>query len=127
MIPHLQGKYLSFPARILCSFLMILSTIAFAHKTQAEPDKKPNLNQLYRTSNLPRAHLDFSMFHFVPKGDKIIEQPDQARLIFQTPTGAPDGYGQRRGTSIFYYDASGKAIRIQHLTDEEIERLNHPY
>lgn len=108
-------------------FLMILGGLIFSEQACADEAKKPSLNQLYHSSNLPRTHIDYSMFHFVPHGDKTIPQPDQSRLLFQKPTGAPDGYGERRGTTIFYYDASGKAVRIQKLTEEEINILNRPY
>lgn len=90
-------------------------------------NKKPNLDQLYKNSNLPRTHADFSMFHFVPRGDITIEQPDQARLLFRTPDGVPDGYAERRGAAVFYYDRTGKAVRVQRLTPEEIDRLNRAY
>lgn len=69
---------------------------------------------------LPRARKDFSKYHFTPPGDKIIEQPDTNRLLFWTKDGQPDGYAQRRGSSVIYYNAQGQAVRVQRLTAEEM-------
>lgn len=49
---------------------------------------------------------------FIPKGDRVKEQPDVNRLLFWTPTGEPDGYAEKRGTAVLYYDRTGKAVRV---------------
>jgi hypothetical protein len=49
----------------------------------------------------------------------VIEQPDAFRLLFQTKDGQPDGYAERRGTSVFYYDRYGKLRQIQPLPEDE--------
>lgn len=77
--------------------------------------KKPNMHQLARSSALQKAEADFSMFKYRPPGDKIIEQPDANRLLFKNPDGAPDGYAQRRGNAIIYYDRTGKVSHVQNL------------
>ncbi|CDG33541.1 MULTISPECIES: hypothetical protein [Acetobacteraceae] len=75
-------------------------------------------------SSLPRVHADYSMFHFVPRGDEVTVQPERNRLLFRKKSGQPDGYGERRGAAIVYYDSSGKPVRIQRLTPEELDRMN---
>lgn len=75
-------------------------------------------------SNLPRVHADYSMFHFVPRGDEVTIQPERGRLLFRKKSGVPDGYAERRGAAIVYYDSTGKAVRIQRLTPEELDRMN---
>ncbi|MDF7673400.1 hypothetical protein PT277_00740 [Acetobacteraceae bacterium ESL0709] len=79
---------------------------------------KPTLDQLYRSSGITHKYVDFSMFHYVPKGDQVKEEPDKQRLLFRKPGGLPDGYAERKGEVIFYYDASGKLIRIQKLAED---------
>lgn len=89
---------------------------------EADPDT-PNPAAMRRLASkppLPRAHKDFSKYRFCPPGDKIKEQPDSNRLLFWTQDGKPDGYAQRRGSSIIYYNAQGQAIRVQRLTAEEL-------
>lgn len=90
---------------------------------EAEAKKAPSLHQLYKSSSLPRTYADFSMFHFVPRGAKIVEQPERGRLIFRDKvTGQPDGYAELKGDAVLYFDATGKPIRLQHLTAEEMQR-----
>ncbi|MCX5620405.1 hypothetical protein [Bombella pollinis] len=74
-------------------------------------------------TSLPRVHADYSMFHFVPRGDEVTIQPEHGRLIFRKKSGVPDGYAERRGAAIVYYDSTGKAVRIQRLTPEELDRM----
>lgn len=86
-----------------------------------EGHKGPDMHKLAAKPPLPRAHKDFSKFRYVPQGDKVKEQADANRLFFWTPDGKPDGYAQRRGDSIIYYDAQGKAIRVQRLQPGEMD------
>ncbi|WP_025885553.1 hypothetical protein [Asaia prunellae] len=79
--------------------------------------KKPDMHQLARSSALPKAEADFSMFKFRPRGDKVIEQPDANRILFKRPDGTPDGYAQRRGNAVIYYDRFGKVSHVQSLDD----------
>ncbi|MBA5726301.1 hypothetical protein [Bombella favorum] len=92
------------------------------------PAQADDVNTIVRKpmprSSLPRVHADYSMFHFVPRGDEVTVQPERDRLLFRKKSGQPDGYAERRGAAIVYYDASGKPIRIQHLTPEELDRMN---
>lgn len=69
---------------------------------------------------VPPAHKDFSIFRFRPAGDKAVEQSDRNRLMFWTKDGRPDGYAQRRGGAIIYYNAQGNATKVQKLTQEEM-------
>ncbi|MFT8675803.1 MAG: hypothetical protein ABF990_06190 [Acetobacter sp.] len=69
---------------------------------------------------LPRAQRDFAKYRFRPKGDKVMEQPENNRLLFWTQDGRPDGYAQRRGNSVIYYNAQGQATQIQRLTPAEM-------
>ena len=69
---------------------------------------------------LPRARKDFSKYHFTPPGDRVVEQPETNRLLFWTKDGQPDGYAQRRGSSVIYYNAQGQAVRVQRLTAQEM-------
>ena len=71
-----------------------------------------SMHQLSKRPPLPRLHMDYSQYRYIPQGDKIKEQPDVNRLLFWTPTGEPDGYAEKRGTAILYYDRTGKAIRV---------------
>lgn len=89
-----------------------------------EGEHKLSMHQLYRSSSLPHASADFSMFHFVPRGDKMVEEPEHGRLLFRTKGGQPDGFAERRGGAVVYYDRMGKAIRVQRLTEDELARMN---
>ncbi|WP_035773675.1 hypothetical protein [Asaia astilbis] len=82
-----------------------------------EGKKKPDMHQLAKSSALPKAEADFSMFKYRPRGDKVIEQPDANRILFKRPDGTPDGYAQRRGNAVIYYDRSGKVSHVQPLED----------
>ncbi|GAL97960.1 hypothetical protein AD948_00280 [Acetobacter senegalensis] len=85
-----------------------------------EGHKGPDMHKLAAKPPLPRAHKDFSKFRYRPAGDKVQEQADANRLLFWTPDGKPDGYAQRRGSSIIYYNAQGQATRVQHLEPNEL-------
>ncbi|QDH13461.1 hypothetical protein E3E12_03755 [Formicincola oecophyllae] len=100
-----------------------LAPAAQADSLFADPSKGPTLNQLYKHSKLPHHYVDFSMFHYVPRGDRITVQPERDRLVFNKKTGEPDGYAERRGDAVIYYNPAGKAIRVQRLTPEEMDRL----
>ena len=91
-------------------------------KSDADVINPALMHRLAEKPPLPRAHKDFSQYRFCPPGDKLQEQADSNRLLFWTPDGRPDGYAQRRGGSIIYYNAQGKAIRVQHLTSSEIKK-----
>ena len=92
------------------------------------PAKADDLDSVVRKpmpgSSLPRMHADYSMFHFVPRGDEVTVQPEHDRLLFRKKSGQPDGYAERRGAAVVYYDASGKPIRIQRLTPDELDWMN---
>ncbi|WP_245539134.1 hypothetical protein [Saccharibacter floricola] len=103
--------------------IAVLSTIGAAWAADDDQHKQPSMHQLYRSSSLPHAAADFSMFHFVPRGDKMVEEPEHGRLLFRTKGGEPDGFAERRGGAIVYYDRRGKAARVQRLTPDEIDRL----
>lgn len=92
----------------------------FDNKNDADVINPALMHRLAEKPPLPRAHKDFSQYRFRPPGDKLQIQADSNRLLFWTPDGRPDGYAQRRGGSIIYYNAQGKAIRVQHLTSSEI-------
>lgn len=107
---------------IVCMGLgMSLAVMSPAHAQGGDDDgpKGPSLHDLAKSTTLRKAHADFSRYRYCPPGDKIIEQPDAARLLFRTPDGQPDGYAERRGSAIVYYDRAGKAIRVQPF-DEEV-------
>ena len=70
------------------------------------------MHQLSKKPPLPTLHMDYSQYRYIPRGDRIKEQPDLNRLLFWTPTGEPDGYAEKRGTAVLYYDRTGKAIRV---------------
>jgi len=101
--------------RIVVSTLVMtaLTGTAFAQDAGDGP-KKPDMHELARNSSLPKSHADFSRFYH-PPGDKVIEQPDAFRLLFRTPNGLPDGYAERRGNAVIYYDSTGKVTRVQPL------------
>lgn len=103
-----------------------IALLAAAPRAWSADDKKPQLttHQLFKSSHLPHAKSDFSMFHFVPRGDKMMTEPEHGRLLFRTKDGQPDGFAERRGGAIVYYSPQGKAIRVQRLTSDELERLN---
>lgn len=89
-------------------------------RAQGDDEKKaPTLHELAHNANLPKAHADFSHFLYRPAGDKVVEQPDAERLLFRRPDGQPDGYAQRRGSAIIYYDRYGKVIRVQPIDASE--------
>ncbi|QDH15235.1 hypothetical protein [Oecophyllibacter saccharovorans] len=121
---------------LLCAVVGIGSGMALhMQKAQAAPGpqtfgdrdakKPPSMHQLFRSSQLPKTYADFSMFHFVPRGSIIVEQPERGRLIFRSrKTGQPNGYAELKGDSVLYYDPAGRPIRLQHLTPEEMDRWN---
>ncbi|NVN11971.1 hypothetical protein AAC691_04555 [Nguyenibacter vanlangensis] len=74
--------------------------------------KTPSMHQMAANPPVPRARKDFSQFRYRPAGDKVVEQSDANRLLFWTPEGTPDGYAERRGDAIFYYDRAGKVTRV---------------
>nr|WP_298796323.1 hypothetical protein [uncultured Acetobacter sp.] len=86
-----------------------------------ESHKGPDMHHLAAKPPLPRAHKDFSKFRYRPEGDKVQEQAEANRLLFWTQDGRPDGYAERRGSSIIYYNAQGQAIRVQRLEASELE------
>ncbi|WP_240775187.1 hypothetical protein [Neokomagataea tanensis] len=96
-------------------FMMAMCGPARAQSADDDGPSKPNMHQLYRSSSLPKNHADFSRFTYRPPGDKVIEQPDAFRLLFRTKDGKPDGWAERRGDSVFYYDKNGKIMRVQPL------------
>lgn len=113
---------------LMAGFLALATPGVLAHPAMAqeadgdeEGHKGPDMHKLAAKPPLPRAHKDFSKFRYVPEGDKVKEQADSNRLLFWTATGQPDGYAQRRGDSIIYYDAQGKAIRVQRLQPGELD------
>ncbi|GBR51065.1 hypothetical protein AA106555_0425 [Neokomagataea thailandica NBRC 106555] len=95
--------------------MMAMCGPARAQSADDDGPSKPNMHQLYRSSSLPKNHADFSRFTYRPPGDKVIEQPDAFRLLFRTKDGKPDGWAERRGDSVFYYDKNGKIMRVQPL------------
>lgn len=110
----------------LCALALPLVAGVPAH---AEGDGDDDDSDAHRASSmhnlagklpLPRARKDFSKYHFTPPGDRVVKQPDTNRLLFWTKDGQPDGYAQRRGSSVIYYNAQGQAIRVQRLTPEEM-------
>jgi hypothetical protein len=103
----LRGLTLSF-----C--LVALAAPALAADDEDAP-KTPSMHQLAKNPSMPSMHGDFSQFHYRPAGDRIIEQTDANRLLFWTQDGKPDGYAERRGNAILYYDRTGKAVRVQEM------------
>lgn len=110
-------------AGLLVGAGVMLVSVAGLAPAQAD-DFNTVIRKPMPTSSLPRMHADYSMFHFVPRGDEVTVQPERNRLLFRKKSGQPDGYAERRGAAIVYYDASGKPIRIQRLTPEELDRMN---
>ncbi|GBQ85359.1 hypothetical protein AA13595_1640 [Gluconacetobacter johannae DSM 13595] len=105
---------------MLCACLAAWATPALADDDE-EGSKTQSMHQLAAHPPIPSAHKDFSQFRYRPVGDKVVEQADANRLLFWTPQGTPDGYAERLGNAIVYYDRTGKAIRVQQLampTDE---------
>lgn len=98
--------------------LMSLPCLADSAPTFGDIKKKPSLDQLYRSSGIVHKYADFSMFHYVPKGDDVKEQPERSRLLFRKKGGLPDGYAERKGDVIFYYNAAGQLVRIQKLSED---------
>ncbi|MCX2562628.1 hypothetical protein [Acetobacter thailandicus] len=113
---------------VLTAALVVAVSAVPHHFARADDDggdeedvhKAPSMHSLAAKPPLPRAHKDFSKFRYTPPGDKIVEQAAANRLLFWTKDGKPDGYAQRRGNSIIYYDAQGKAVRVQRLTEAEL-------
>ncbi|MBB3884020.1 hypothetical protein [Acetobacter oeni] len=79
----------------------------------------PDMNAMASKFNATRVHKDFSYIRYRPAGDRVQVQPDLDRLLFWTKDGKPDGYAQRRGDSVIYYDSAGHASRVQHLEPGE--------
>ena len=107
--------------RILTSTLAVLALTGTAVAQDADGDgpKKPDMHELYRNFSLSRSHADFSRFTDRPPGDKVIEQPDAFRLLFRTRDGQPDGYAERRGNAVIYYDRYGKVTHVQPLPEDD--------
>jgi len=82
--------------------------------------KTVTTHQLAQASSLPKAHKDFSRFLYRPAGDKVVEQADANRLLFRTRDGVPDGYAERRGNAVVYYDRAGHATRVQPLPEDAV-------
>ncbi|AQS86575.1 MAG: hypothetical protein ABF856_06320 [Acetobacter aceti] len=106
-------------AALVGGMLTGVSTGALA---QGAPDEEkaaaPDMHELASRFNATRVKKDYSYIHR-PPGDKVVEQPDMDRLLFWTKGGQPDGYAQRRGDSVIYYDAGGQAVRVQRLAPGE--------
>ncbi|QDH17139.1 hypothetical protein [Swingsia samuiensis] len=101
--------------------MLVIAGRAFAQDAgggDGDDAKKPNMHELFRNSAVPKSHADFSRFKYRPIGDTVIEQPDAFRLLFRTPDGQPDGYAERRGMSVFYYDRHGNMTHIQPLPED---------
>ncbi|OUJ11856.1 hypothetical protein [Acetobacter sp. DsW_063] len=110
--------------RLAATFaLTLLVAPSFASAQDADPDehKGPDMHQLAAHPSAPPVHKDYSHYLYRPHGDRVQEQPDLDRLLFWTPDGKPDGYAQRRGESVIYYDAAGRAIRVQRLAPEDLQ------
>ena len=74
--------------------------------------RQSTMHQLSKRPPLPRLHMDYGQYRYIPKGDVIKEQPDLNRLLFWTKSGEPDGYAEKRGNAVLYYDRTGKAVRV---------------
>ncbi|WP_087635999.1 hypothetical protein [Acetobacter ascendens] len=125
MMPVLRKKWLVLAGVCAVALPVLNMPSAMAEEglgddDDAETHRPADMHKLATKPPLPRAHKDFSKYRYKPEGDKVQEQPDANRLLFWTQDGKPDGYAQRRGSSIIYYNAQGQAIRIQHLTPEEM-------
>nr|WP_240149185.1 MULTISPECIES: hypothetical protein [Asaia] len=110
----------SAPLRLFLCVLGAGAVLMPALATAQDDDddkKKPDMHQLARSSALPKAEADFSMFKYRPPGDKIVEQADAHRMLFKRPDGTPDGYAQRRGNAIIYYDRAGKVSHVQPIDE----------
>ncbi|WP_370265321.1 hypothetical protein [Asaia sp. W19] len=94
---------------------VVMTPVLASAQDDDDSKKKPDMHQLARSSALPKAEADFSMFKYRPPGDKVIEQPDANRILFKRPDGTPDGYAQRRGDAVIYYDRYGKVSHVQPL------------
>jgi hypothetical protein len=115
MKPAGEGNNMHLKNRLLVTAL-ILGATALPTMARADGDdgpKKPDMHELARISSLPKAHKDFSAFRYRPRGDKVIEQADANRLLFRTPDGQPDGYAERRGDAIVYFDRHGQVMQVQ--------------
>lgn len=49
-----------------------------------------SMHQLSKKPPLPRLHMDYGQYRYIPAGDRIKEQPDMNRLLFWTTSGEPD-------------------------------------
>ncbi|ACI50321.1 conserved hypothetical protein [Gluconacetobacter diazotrophicus PA1 5] len=108
----MQDKVLRGLALSLCLVAMAAPALA---DDEEEAHKTMSLHQLAKRPPIPTAHKDFSQYRYRPAGDKIVEQSDADRLMFWTQDGTPDGYAERRGNAILYYDRTGKAVRVQEM------------
>ena len=110
---RLSGRVHSWPLlRVL--FVTLLGEMSpMTAQANDDPSSAPGLHELAEKSELIQAKADFRNFKFCPPGDKIVEQPENDRLLFKRPDGSPDGYAQRRGNAIIYYDRYGKVVRVQ--------------
>ncbi|NHN91379.1 hypothetical protein [Acetobacter sicerae] len=106
-------------AALVGGMLSGLPAVALA---QGAPDDEkpsaPDMHALASRFNATRVKKDYSYIHR-PPGDKVVEQPDIDRLMFWTKDGQPDGYAQRRGDSVIYYNPGGQAVRVQRLAPGE--------
>lgn len=86
-----------------------------------DKDSAADMHALAQKFSTARVKKDYSYIRYRPPGDRIVEQPETDRLLFWTRDGQPDGYAQRRGSSVIYYDAAGRAVRVQRLAPGEGE------
>ncbi|MCE2579726.1 hypothetical protein NO263_14500 [Gluconacetobacter entanii] len=100
---------------LLPVLLSSIPAMAQEDEDDAEFKRHQSMHQLSRHPPLPRLHMDYSQYRFIPPGDKVKEQPDVNRLLFWTQHGTPDGYAERHGGAIVYYDSTGKAIRVDNV------------
>lgn len=110
-------RRIDFPALICVTSVLFAAPPLRAQEAPPEDEapKVPSLHQQARESKLPRAHADFSLFHFIPNGDEVIQRADTKQLLFRRLDGTPDGYAQQRGTAIFYYDRFGNLTQVQRI------------
>ncbi|WP_077808584.1 hypothetical protein [Neoasaia chiangmaiensis] len=99
--------------------MMVMAVPSGAFAQDEGGEKKPSMHEMARISSLPKAHADFSRFLYRPAGDKVIEQPDANRLLFRNKQGEPDGYAERRGNAIVYFDRHGKVTQVQPFNDDD--------
>lgn len=101
---------------LLAAFMMAGAVTPAIAQESPDDDKPsgPDMHALSSRFNAVRVKKDYSYIHR-PRGDKVVEQPDIDRLLFWTPDGKPDGYAQRRGDSVIYYDAGGRPTRVERI------------